>query len=421
MAAKRRVVITGIGVISPVGNDLNTFWDNLTQGRSGIGRIDKFDPTGFAAQIAGQVKDFQASDYVSKKDARHMDSFIKYACAAARIAMEDSDLTIDDANAEKVGVWVGSGIGGMETDAVQSRNLAEKGPGSISPFFIPMLIPNMAAGQVSIMTGAKGPNGCTVTACATATNSIGDAFRLIQHGDADVMIAGGTEAPITPLSIAGFSAMKALSTRNDEPEQASRPFEAGRDGFVMGEGSGIVILEELQYALERGVKIYAELVGYGATGDAYHIVQPEGSGDGAARAFKKALADAGLEPHQVDYINAHGTSTKINDAMETRAIKKAFGEHAYNLAVSSTKSMTGHMLGAAGGVEIIAAVMACRHDLIPPTINYTDPDPECDLDYVPNMARQKRVRVAVSDSLGFGGHNAVLVVKKYEESGEHDA
>jgi len=329
------------------------------------------------------------------------------------MALEDAGLTINAEDADRVGVWIGSGIGGLETFEMQHQNLLGKGVGSISPFFIPMLIANMAAGQVSILFGAKGPNGCTVTACATATNSIGDAFRFIQRGEADVMITGGTEASITPLGMAGFCAMKAMSTRNDEPEKASRPFDAGRDGFVMGEGAGIVILEEMERALQRGARIYAEVIGYGTTADAYHVVQPEPEGDGAARAFAMALRDAGIAPGEVDYIKAHGTGTEFNDAMETRAIKKILGKHAYEVAISSTKSMTGHMLGAAGAVEFIVAVLACKHDLIPPTINYTTPDPDCDLDYVPNTARRRNVRVAISDSLGFGGHNAVLVVRKF--------
>jgi len=410
---RRRVAVTGMGVISPVGNDIATFWNSLVEGKSGIGYIDRFDVSAYPTKIAAQVKGFNPGDYISRKEARRMDKFVQFACAATRMALEDAGLTINAENADRVGVWIGSGIGGLETFEMQHQNLLGKGVGSISPFFIPMLIANMAAGQVSILFGAKGPNGCTVTACATATNSIGDAFRFIQRGEADVMITGGTEASITPLGMAGFCAMKAMSTRNDEPEKASRPFDAGRDGFVMGEGAGIVILEEMERALQRGARIYAEVIGYGTTADAYHVVQPEPEGDGAARAFAMALRDAGIAPGEVDYINAHGTGTEFNDAMETRAIKKILGKHAYEVAISSTKSMTGHMLGAAGAVEFIVAVLACKHDLIPPTINYTTPDPDCDLDYVPNTARRRNVRVAISDSLGFGGHNAVLVVRKF--------
>lgn len=410
---QRRVAVTGMGVISPVGNDIATFWNSLVEGKSGISYIDRFDVSAYPTKIAAQVKGFNPGDYISRKEARRMDKFVQFACAATRMALEDAGLTINAEDADRVGVWIGSGIGGLETFEMQHQNLLGKGVGSISPFFIPMLIANMAAGQVSILFGAKGPNGCTVTACATATNSIGDAFRFIQRGEADVMITGGTEASITPLGMAGFCAMKAMSTRNDEPEKASRPFDAGRDGFVMGEGAGIVILEEMERALQRGARIYAEVIGYGTTADAYHVVQPEPEGDGAARAFAMALRDAGIAPGEVDYINAHGTGTEFNDAMETRAIKKILGKHAYEVAISSTKSMTGHMLGAAGAVEFIVAVLACKHDLIPPTINYTTPDPDCDLDYVPNTARRRNVRVAISDSLGFGGHNAVLVVRKF--------
>ncbi len=411
---QRRVVVTGLGVISPVGSTVASFWESLLEGKSGVGLIESFDVSAYPTKIAAQVKDFNPGDFLSRKEARRMDRFVQFACAATRMALEDAELRIDTKLADRTGVWIGSGIGGLETYEVQHANLLNKGVGSVSPFFIPMLIPNMASGQVSIIFGAKGPNGCTVTACATGTNCIGDAFRIIQRGDADVMIAGGAEAAVTPLGMAGFCAMKALSTRNDEPQKASRPFDADRDGFVMGEGAGIVVLEEMEQALKRGAKIYAEVIGYASTSDAYHIVQPAPDGEGAARAFTLALQDAGIEPTDVDYINAHGTSTDMNDPMETQAIKTAFGEHAYKLAVSSTKSMTGHMLGAAGAVEFIVAVLACKNDVIPPTINYTTPDPECDLDYVPNTCRQQAVRVAVSDSLGFGGHNAVLVVRKFE-------
>lgn len=418
MLSKKRVVITGLGVISPLGNDLSSYWNNLIKGKSGIDYIDRFDVTDFTTKIAAQVHDFKATDYLNRKDARRMDRFIQFACAAARQAAEDAKLKVSQDNADRVGVWIGTGIGGLETHEKQHEILLQKGPGSISPFLIPMMICNMASGQVSIMLGARGPNSCTVTACATGTNSIGDAFRIIQNDEADIMITGGTEACITPLAVAGFCAMRALSTRNDNPQGASRPFDAQRDGFVMGEGAGIVILEEMQHALERGAKIYAELAGYSTLGDGYHIVQPDPEGNGAAQAFTRALKDAGITPAQVDYINAHGTSTEINDVMETKAIKKALGKHAYKVAVSSTKSMTGHMLGAAGALECIAATLCCRDDIIPPTINYHNPDPLCDLDYVPNKAREKTVNVAISDSLGFGGHNAVLVLKKCNGQGD---
>jgi len=397
-----------------VGNDLAAFWHNLVEGQSGIDYIDRFDASGYPTRIAAQVRDFNPADYINRKESRRMDRFVQFACSAARMALEDAALTINREDGPNVGVWVGSGIGGLETLEGQQQNLLDKGVGSISPFFIPMMIANMASGQISIMFGAKGPSGCSVTACATGTNSIGEAFRFIQRGEAKVMITGGTEASITPLGMAGFCSMKAMSTRNDNPAAASRPFDADRDGFVMGEGSGIIILEEMDHARERGARIYAELIGYGATSDAFHMVQPDPEGDGAARAFALALADAGVEPSMVDYINAHGTSTEFNDAMETQAIKKVWGEHARQVAISSTKGVTGHMLGAAGAVEFIAAVLACRNDIIPPTVNYTTPDPACDLDYVPGKARRRKVGVAVSDSLGFGGHNAVLVVRKFE-------
>lgn len=412
---KRRVVVTGLGIISPLGNDKNIFWENLLKGKSGISFIEKFDVSEYPSKIAAQVRDFNPLDYLTHREARRMDRFIQFACAAARQAIEDANLVINERNAERVGVWVGSGIGGLETCEKQHETLLTKGSGSVSPLLIPMMIANMASGQISILCGAKGPNGCTVTACASGTHSIGDAFRLIQCGKADTMITGGAEASITPLGIAGFCSMKALSTHNDNPEEASRPFDAGRDGFIMGEGAGIVVLEEMNQALERGATIYAELVGYGATGDAYHIVQPDAEGDGAARAFTLALHDARINPSEVDYINAHGTSTSMNDIMETKAIKKALGEHAYQVAISSTKSMTGHMLGAAGAVEFIATTFACKNNLLPPTINYKEPDPECDLDYVPNVPRKKEVNVAISDSLGFGGHNAALVIRKFTQ------
>lgn len=411
---KRRVVVTGMGVISPLGNDVATFWDNLVEGRSGISPIERFDASEYPTRIAAQVLDFNPADYMNRKDSRRMDRFVQFACAAARMALEHSRLSINSGNAFRIGVWVGSGIGGLETMENQHEVLLNKGAGAVSPFLIPMMIANMASGQISIMSGAKGPNGCTVTACATGTNSIGEAYRFIERGDADAMITGGTEASITPLGIAGFCSMKAMSTRNDDPTAASRPFDLNRDGFVMGEGSAILILEEREHALQRGARVYAEILGYGATADAFHMVQPDSGGEGAARAFAAALEDAGVLPQEVDYINAHGTSTEINDAMETRAIKKVWGDYANRVAISSTKGVTGHMLGAAGAIEFTAALLACQYDIIPPTINYETPDPACDLDYVPNQARRQSVDIAVSDSLGFGGHNAALVVRKFK-------
>ncbi|MGI5922294.1 MAG: beta-ketoacyl-ACP synthase II [Syntrophomonadaceae bacterium] len=408
----RRVVITGLGVISPVGLEINTFWDNLLQGRTGIGKIDRFDATDYPTQIAAQIRDFKAEDYILRKDARRMDLFVQYACAAARMAVQDANLSTPPEEAHRTGVWIATGIGGVETFEKQYTALQQKGVAGVSPFFIPMFIPNMASGQVSIMIGARGPNACTVTACASGTNSIGEAFRVIQHNKADVMITGGTEAAITPMSIAGFCAMKALSTRNDEPEKACRPFDLNRQGFVMGEGAGVVILEELQHALDRGAHIYAELIGYGSSADAYHMVQPEEDGKGAVLALQTALDDAGISPEEVDYINAHGTGTKLNDFAETQAIKKVFGQHSYNMLVSSTKPATGHMLGAAGAVELIASVLTLNHNLVPPTQNLETPDPLCDLDYVPGEARARDMQVALSESLGFGGHNAVLIIRK---------
>ena len=413
---KRRVVVTGMGVISPVGNDVATFWENLIAGKSGIRPIERFDVSQYPTRIAAQVLDFNPTDYMSRKDSRRMDRFVQFACAAARIALEDSGLAVHPGNAPQIGVWVGSGIGGLETMENQHEVLMARGCSGVSPFLVPMMITNMASGQISIMTGARGPNGCTVTACATGTNCIGEAFRFIQRGEAIAMIAGGTEASITPLGMSGFCAMKAMSTRNDDPSRAGRPFDLERDGFVMGEGSGVIVLEVLQHALERGARVYAEIIGYSTTADAYHVVQPDPEGAGAARALAMVLDDAGVLPQEVDYINAHGTGTEINDAMETLAIKKVWGINAHQVAISSTKGVTGHMLGAAGAVEFIAAVLACQYDIIPPTINYRTPDPACDLDYDPNQARRRKVRIAVSDSLGFGGHNAALVVRKYEHN-----
>ncbi|HZW67448.1 MAG TPA: beta-ketoacyl-ACP synthase II [Pseudogracilibacillus sp.] len=410
---KNRVVVTGIGAVTPLGNDAKTTWDNVVAGKSGIGHITRVDKDQFPVKVAAEIKDFDPSDYIDRKEARRMDLFTQYAVVAAKMAVEDANLTIDDSNADRVGVWIGCGIGGMDTYEQQVRRFIDKGYRRVSPFFVPMLIPDMAAGQVSIQLGAKGINSCTVTACASGANSIGDAFKAIQRGDADYMVTGGTESPLTNMAFAGFSSMKALSM-NENPENASRPFDKNRDGFVMGEGAGIIVLESLDKALERGANIYAEIVGYGATGDAYHITAPAEGGEGAARAMQIAVDDSGLDASTVDYINAHGTSTEMNDKYETTAIKTVFGDHAYDLAVSSTKSMTGHLLGAAGGIEAIFTVKAIAEDVLPPTINYEEKDEACDLDYVPNESRKSVVNVAMSNSLGFGGHNASLMFKKYE-------
>src|SRR5690625_799148 len=388
-------------------------WDNIVNNQSGIDFITRVNKDDFPVHVAAEVKDFDVTKYVDKKDARKMDLFVQYAIAASKMAVEDANLTIDETNADRVGVWIGCGIGGMDTYEEQLRRFIDKGYRRVSPFFVPMLIPDMAAGQVSIQLGAKGINSCTVTACASGANSIGDAFKAVQRGDVDYIITGSTESPITNMAFAGFSAMKALSF-NDDPKTASRPFDQNRDGFVMGEGAGILVLETLESAQARGAKIYAEIIGYGATGDAFHITAPAEGGEGAARAMKQALKDADIAPEAVDYINAHGTSTDMNDRYETQAIKKVFGEHATKLAVSSTKSMTGHLLGAAGGVESVISVKAIDDGVIPATINYETPDPDCDLDYVPNESRKQDVNVVMSNSFGFGGHNACLVFKKYE-------
>jgi 3-oxoacyl-[acyl-carrier-protein] synthase II len=410
---KRKVVVTGMGVMSSLGSDLNTFWANLQAGKSGVGPISFFDASEYPTRIAAEIKDFNPEDYMDKKDARRMDRFVQFAVAASQKALEDAGLEIgSNCEPERVGVKIGSGIGGLNTWEEQHRILLEKGPKRVSPFFIPMMIANMASGQVSILTGAKGPNSTTVTACATGSHTIGDSFRIIQNGDADVMICGGAEATITPTGLAGFCSMRAMSTRNDEPERASRPFDRERDGFVMGEGSGILILESLEHAQKRGARIYAEVIGYGMSGDAHHITDPDP--DGAARCMMMAIRDAGIRPEDVDYINAHGTSTPTGDISETNAIKKTFGEHAYRLAVSSTKSMTGHLLGAAGGIEAVICGLTLYHGVIAPTINLEYKDEQCDLDYVPNEARPADVRVAMSNSFGFGGHNATIVLRKYE-------
>lgn len=410
---KRRVVVTGIGALTPLGNDANTTWENIKSNQSGIDYITRVDKEQFPVKVAGELKDFDPTLYIDRKEVKRMDLFTQYAVAASKMAVEDANLVIDESNAERVGVWIGSGIGGMDVYEEQVRRFIDKGYRRVSPFFVPMLIPDMAAGQVSITLGAKGINSCTVTACASGANSIGDAFKAIQRGDVDYMITGGTEAPITNMAFAGFSAMKALSF-NEDPKTASRPFDLNRDGFVMGEGAGIIVLETLESALARGAKIYAEIVGYGSTGDAYHITAPAENGEGASRAMQKALDDAGLQPEDITYINAHGTSTELNDKYETAAIKRVFGDHAYKLAVSSTKSMTGHLLGAAGGVEALISVKAIDEDIIPATINYETEDPECDLDYVPNESRKAEVNTVMSNSFGFGGHNACLVFKKYK-------
>jgi 3-oxoacyl-[acyl-carrier-protein] synthase II len=411
---RRRVVVTGMGMVSPLGTGVEKSWQGLIQGKSGVARITKFDATGFDTRIAAEVKDFVPENFIDKKEMKRMDIFIQYAMAASIMAMEDSGLKIAPANADRVGVVVGAGLGGLTTIEAFHKILLERGPGRVSPFFIPSLIVNEAPGQISMRFGAKGPNTSVVTACATGNHNIGDAWRVIERGDADAVIAGGVEATVTPLAVSGFNAMKALSTRNEEPEKASRPFDKARDGFVMGEGAGILILEELTAALDRGAKIYAEIVGYGLTGDAYHITAPAPDGEGAARCMQMALKSSGIAPGEVDYINAHGTSTYYNDIYETLAIKSVFGEHAKKLPVSSTKSMTGHLLGGAGGVESIFTILTLCHGIIPPTINYETPDPECDLDYVPNEARKADVRVAMSNSFGFGGTNAVLTFKKFE-------
>ncbi|MBM7693963.1 3-oxoacyl-[acyl-carrier-protein] synthase II [Peribacillus deserti] len=410
---KRRVVVTGLGSLTPIGNNTESFWQNAVAGISGVGQLTRVNAEDYPAKVAAEINDFKSEDFIDRKDARKMDRFTQYAVAASLMAVKDAKLEITEENAPRVGVWIGSGIGGMETFENQFETLLNRGPRRVSPFFVPMMIPDMAAGQVSIILGAKGFNSCTVTACATGTNSIGDAFKVIQRGDADVMITGGSEAPITRMAIAGFCANTALTT-NPDPKTASRPFDKNRDGFVIGEGAGIIVLEDLEHALARGAEIYAEIVGYGATGDAHHITAPSPGGEGGARAMKMAIKDAGLEPSEIQYINAHGTSTPYNDKFETMAIKEVFGESAAHVAISSTKSMTGHLLGAAGGVEAILTVLAIKNNLVPPTINLEEADPECDLDYVPNKAREMEVQAAMSNSLGFGGHNATLVFKKYQ-------
>jgi 3-oxoacyl-[acyl-carrier-protein] synthase II len=413
---KRRVVVTGLGLVTPVGLSVESTWGSLLAGRSGVDTIRKFDVEKFPVRFAAEIKDFDPLKFIEKKEARKMGAFIHYAIAASDEALADSQLVIDDSNSERVGTYIGSGIGDFWAIEREHEKLLNEGPGRVSPFFIPSAIVNLAAGQVSIRTGAQGPNSATATACSAGAHAIGDSFKIIQRGDADAMICGGAESAITPMSVAGFAAMRALSTRNDNPKGASRPFDRDRNGFVLGEGAGLLILEELEFAKRRGARIYAEIVGYGMTGDAFHMTMPDESASGAHRAMSIALRDAGADPAHVDYINAHGTSTPYNDKFETLAIKKAFGEHAYKLAVSSTKSMTGHLLGAAGGIEAVFSVLAMHHKTLPPTINYDNPDPDCDLDYVPNAPREvSEVRYALSNSFGFGGTNAALLFKRYEE------
>ena len=412
MQLNRRVVVTGLGLVTPLGTGVEKTWRALISGDSGVGRITRFDPEGFPTQIAAEVKDFDPFDFIEKKEVKKMDTFIHYAVAASQMAMDDSGYRISEANRDRIGVYVGSGIGGLQAIEEWHKVLMEKGPKRMTPFFIPMTIINMASGQISIRFGARGPNSCAVTACATGAHCIGDAARMIQRGEADAMIAGGTEAAITPLCLAGFAASRALSSRNDGPKRASRPFDRERDGFVLGEGAGILFLEELESAIKRGGRIYAELTGYGATADAYHMTSPPDDGEGAVRCMKAALADAGISPHDIHYINAHATST-MADAIETRAIKQVFGASAPSIPISSTKSMTGHLLGAAGGVEAIFSILAMDRGVIPPTMNYEFPDPECDLDYVPNKSRTRQIGAALSNSFGFGGTNASLVFQKW--------
>jgi 3-oxoacyl-[acyl-carrier-protein] synthase II len=412
---KRRVVVTGLGLVTPVGNDVPTTWNALKRGQSGADQIQKFDTEKFDVKFACEVKNFSVEDFLEKKEARRMGAFSHFAIAASDEAVKDSGLKIDDTNAEMVGTYISSGIGDFWAIEREHEKLINSGPGRVSPFFIVSAIVNLAAGNVSIRHGAKGPNSATATACSAGAHAIGDSFRLIERGDADAMICGGAESAITPMSVAGFDSMRALSRRNDEPTKASRPFDAERDGFVIGEGAGILILEELEFAKARGAKIYAEIVGYGMSGDAFHVTMPDETGSGAIRVMNKAIKDAGITPEQIGYINAHGTSTPYNDKFETLAIKKVFGDHAYKLAVSSTKSMTGHALGAAGGIEAVISVLSLKENQLMPTINYENPDPDCDLDYVPNEPRNAEVEFALSNSFGFGGTNACLIFKRYED------
>lgn len=413
---KNRVVITGIGAVTPIGIGKDNFWQALIAGKNGIKKISRIDPSDLPSQIAGEIPDFNPDDFIDKKEAKRMDRYTQFAVAAADLAIIDSEIDLESENLDRIGTFVGTGIGGIETMHNQYEKLFDKGPSKISPFFVPMMIPNMAAGQITILHHLHGPSSCTVTACATGTNCIGDAFRVLQRGDADVMVAGGTEASISPAPIAGFCAMKALCTdHNDDPEHASRPFDKNRSGFVMGEGSGIVVLETLEHAIKRNAPhIYAEIIGYGSNSDAYHMTSPAPHGEFQAKCMQLAINDSGLKPDEIDYVNAHGTSTSMNDAGETEAIKTVFGEHAKKLAVSSIKSMTGHLLGAAGGIECIATALSLQNGILPPTINYETPDEGLDLDYVPNKSREQKINAAISNSFGFGGHNACLVLKRYE-------
>ena len=412
----RRVVVTGLGVVSPIGIGVESFWSRLLNGTSGVKRITRFDPIDHDCQIAAEVKNFDPLSWIAKKEVRKMDLFAQYAVAAALLAVEDAHLKVSDTNRDRVGVLVGTGMGGIPMLVEQHGILLEKGPGRVSPFFIPGIITNAASGRISMQLGAKGPNSCVSTACATGNHAIGDSFRIIRRGEADIMLAGGTEAVIAPLCVAGFSACKALSTRNGEPERASRPFDKERDGFVMGEGAAVLILEVLEHALDRGAKIYGEVTGYGMSGDAYHITAPAPEGEGAVQSMQRALQDAGVRPEEVDYINAHGTSTPYNDANETVAIKRVFGDHAYRMPVSSIKSMIGHTLGAAGAIEGAATILSVKHGVVPPTINYENSDPDCDLDYVPNKARELLIQFALNNSFGFGGTNATLVFRRYDDT-----
>lgn len=411
---KRRVVITGLGIVSPVGNNLEQNWANITAGKSGITSVTHFDTTDYPSTIAGEVSGLDVSEYLSVKEARKMDRFIQFGAIAGIQALRDSGLEVSDDNAERIGVYIGSGIGGLGSIEKITLTLHERGVRRVSPFYVPSSIINMIAGNLSILCGLKGPNLAMVTACASATHSIGDAGRLIEYGDADVMVAGGAEAPVTPTGLAGFGNAKALSTRNDQPEAASRPWDKGRDGFVISEGAGVVVLEELEHAKARGATIYAELIGFGMSGDAYHMTSPCESGEGAARCMNNALRNAGVDPDEVDYINAHGTSTQLGDLAETKALKSSFGDHAYKLAVSSTKSMTGHLLGAAGGIEAIYTALAIYHQIAPPTINLENPDPDCDLDFVADTARKMNIKTALSNSFGFGGTNGTIVLQRFE-------
>jgi 3-oxoacyl-[acyl-carrier-protein] synthase II len=416
MHNKRRVAVTGLGTVSPIGNSIDKFWKSLLEGKSGVGRLTCFDPTYFTSKIAAEVKDFDPTAYLSAKDVKRMDLFVQFAVVAAKMAVGDCGIDMDKTDKNRFGVIIGSGIGGLHTVEREHEQFLklgpEKGPDRISPFLIPMLIVNMASGQISISLGLKGPNSAVVTACASGNHAIGDALRIIQRGEADIMVCGGAEAALTKMGFGGFCALKALSTRNDDPEHASRPFDKNRDGFVMGEGAGVVVLEEMGQAIKRNAHIYGEMLGYGMSGDAYHMTAPDPEADGAIRCMRASLKDAGIKPEDVDYINAHGTSTLYNDKIETLAIKKVFGDHSKKVAVSSTKSVMGHLLGAAGGVELIACALAMQEGIIPPTVNYETPDPECDLDYVPNQPRAAKLNICMSNSLGFGGHNATLIIGK---------